>query len=63
MVRSATFTAKKLFETSTGSQYESESIQSLWAYSVEYNSKTRSGRFRISIQKVSAAEMIEALGG
>ena len=63
MQEPAKFAAKKLYEVTTGSQYESESIQSMWAYSVKYINKTSTGRFKMTMQKVSAAEMIEALGG
>ena len=63
MQEPAKFAAKKLYEVTTGAQYESESIQSMWAYSVKYINKVTTGRFRMTMQKVSAAEMIEALGG
>ena len=63
MSENASFSAKKLYEQTTGAQFESESVQSVWAYSVKYKEKISTGRIRMTMQKVSAAEMIEALGG
>ncbi len=63
MPASSKFAAKKLYEVTTGAMYESESVQSMWAYSVQYEEKLNTGRMRMTIQKVSAAEVIEALGG
>ena len=63
MSASSKFAAKKLYEVTTGAMYESESTQSMWAYSVHYEEKVTSGRMRMTIQKISASEVIEALGG
>jgi hypothetical protein len=54
------FIKKKLFEVSTGKG--SGTTETMWAYSVLTEKVKSTGRYRIRISRMSAAEMIEALG-
>jgi hypothetical protein len=54
------FMRKKLFEITTGKT--SGTTETMWAYSVSTESTTSTGRYRIRISRMTAAEMIEALG-
>ena len=54
------FMKKKLFEVSTGRG--SGTTETMWAYSVATEKSKVTGRFRIRISRMTAAEMIEALG-
>mgnify|MGYP001307716049 CR=1 FL=1 len=58
----AEYNVKKLYEVATGGNEESKTYESMWGYSLSYLGKYDTGRVRIRITKMSAADFLAAFG-